>query len=668
MCYRGASSIGARLKLDDHTLAELLVVAPKVLQALFAAATDFYTWRLSSFIYGRHSPQAAAATLVLTIVSPWHWFCSTRTFANSLETTLTVVALYNWPWHWALPLANTVEKARDQLDNHNNVRVRDGQDSTPTKTDEATRLRRALLCAAVATILRPTNILVWATLTALTFFRSYNTLGPSKAECGVFVRETVLCGSAVLSLSVLVDRIFYDSWVFPPLNFLHVNVVQSVATFYGNNDWHYYVSQGYPLLLTTALPFTLVGLFRILGSRITVSDAPPAGRNALRLLSIVCLVVPAAFSNIAHKEVHFIYPLLPALHVMTALPLASFFGSSTGSGSGSASTRLLPKKLLLFVLLLLNVSISYYVTRVHNSGIINLSHYLRHEFGDAYAVGVPHSSNMSVGMLMPCHSTPWRSHLQYPASSTHAGIRGWALTCEPPLDLDVTAKETYLDEADQFYANPSMWLKKNMSRRPPQRRQRDGSTRATAGVVASDKRSKRALIDVVDEQDGDAEKEEQRFWSTHQGRRPWPDYLVFFQHLEPTLQFTLRGSGYLECRRFFNSHWHDDPRRTGDVVVWCLDESRSRDAEPPTPKEEVERPIHDEPAVAVGDESDWPADLRIEQHEGSSPRMAESESATPHPPPSASHDATSQSKYKTKRSPVTRVVEKPFWKVREPED
>ncbi len=32
----------------------------------------------------------------------------------------------------------------------------------------------------------------------------------------------------------------------------------------------------------------------------------------------------------------------------------------------------------------------------------------------------------------------------------------------------------------------------------------------------------------------------------------------------------LQGSGYSECWRGFNSHWHDDRRRHGDVVVWCL--------------------------------------------------------------------------------------------------
>lgn len=36
--------------------------------------------------------------LLMTVFSPWQWFCSTRTFSNCLETTLTITALYFWPW------------------------------------------------------------------------------------------------------------------------------------------------------------------------------------------------------------------------------------------------------------------------------------------------------------------------------------------------------------------------------------------------------------------------------------------------------------------------------------------------------------------------------------------------------------------------------------------
>jgi phosphatidylinositol glycan class B len=55
---------------------------------------------------------------------------------------------------------------------------------------------------------------------------------------------------------------------------------------------------------------------------------------------------------------------------------------------------------------------------------------------------------------MPCHSTPWRSHLVYP------GLRAYALTCEPPLHTEPNTREreNYRDEADRFYDNPIPFL------------------------------------------------------------------------------------------------------------------------------------------------------------------------------------------------------------------
>jgi phosphatidylinositol glycan class B len=38
------------------------------------------------------------------------------------------------------------------------------------------------------------------------------------------------------------------------------------------------------------------------------------------------------------------------------------------------------------------------------------------------------------------------------------------------------------------------------------------------------------------------------------------------------LKEVLDGTLYSECWRGFNSHLHDDARRKGDVVVWCLGE------------------------------------------------------------------------------------------------
>lgn len=34
----------------------------------------------------------------MTLLNPWHWYTATRTFSNCLEATLTIAALFYWPW------------------------------------------------------------------------------------------------------------------------------------------------------------------------------------------------------------------------------------------------------------------------------------------------------------------------------------------------------------------------------------------------------------------------------------------------------------------------------------------------------------------------------------------------------------------------------------------
>jgi phosphatidylinositol glycan class B len=117
--------------------------------------------------------------------------------------------------------------------------------------------------------------------------------------------------SLILAKSAILDRMFYGKWVFPPLRFLYFNIAQSLAVFYGQNDWHYYLSQGLPLLLTTLLPFGLTDIYRAL-------KTPPSDlKSTIRYqLASLIIFIPLTLSLISHKEVRFIYPLLPPLHIL----------------------------------------------------------------------------------------------------------------------------------------------------------------------------------------------------------------------------------------------------------------------------------------------------------------------------------------------------------------
>ena len=545
--YRATAQLTRILGVSPHIASEVLLRAPKALQACLAAVTDFCTWRLACKVYAKSRHETYAA-LALTVCSPWQWFCSVRTLSNSLETALTVLALKRWPWRWFLPLDNAQEpvvKSGQKSDSDQKVDVstaeqlrsflnRPDDTTAPKSMLESEEHRNAvplspsafaqsLIAAALACILRPTNLLIWATISVVLIsrFGSYAKVVKLTTGCLTY-------GSAVLAVSIGADRAFYGVWTFPPFRFLYFNLVQSLAVFYGANRPDYYFTEGLPLLLIVALPFAALGMWQALRPGL---DRPTfAGykeRQIRFVLAVTVITSVLALSLISHKEVRFIYPLLPMLHVLAAKPLAAFFQPFP-----------VPKsKLRLGILILgltINIYIAAYVSLVHQRGVIDVVHYLRHEH-EARHIG---PRTMTVGFLMPCHSTPWRSHLVYPT------IDAWALTCEPPLNLSLEERKSYLDEADIFYADPNSWLRNHMQPLGTiSRTKLSGSSRARRGNAA---------------------------YENSQERRPWPDYLVFFAQLEPTLDSILADTSYEECWRGFNTHWHDDGRRQGDVVVWCM--------------------------------------------------------------------------------------------------
>ncbi|KAJ5514388.1 GPI mannosyltransferase [Penicillium fimorum] len=541
--YKVVDFLTSTFSVSPATRAELLIAAPKTAQAVVAAIGDFYTWKLAVRVYGTDS-RGSWTTLVATVLNPWQWFCSTRTLSNCLETTITIVALELWPWQWSA--GSTAGDSRDK-NTGNQMRGTDrdrsvilGYDQTSnflvTATDGACSLHKCLPLAALACILRPTNIIVWATLAGLAWLRT------SWPQRKILIFEIIVCGSAILAVSSVADRFFYGIWTFPPLRFLYFNIAQSLAVFYGSNDWHYYVSQGYPLLLTTMLPAALLGLYRTLMTQ--NSSVGNSLQTAIRVqLATVCLVMPFVLSLISHKEVRFIYPLLPCLHILAAPPLVQFFYPAIYS---RGYPRHAPRRLILIFLVLVNVVIALYTTLYHASGTLNVLSYLRQQH-QAHSVPTTKKqtnsiseTGISAGFLMPCHSTPWRSHLVY------STINAWALSCEPPIDLNATQKAVYRDEADQFYDNPSQFLCQNM-----------------AGGLRHLPRRPSYASSAYHSVSGKTPNEAQR--------HEWPDYLIFFAQLEPTLYTLLRGSHYGECWRTFNTDWHDDWRRRGDIVVWCLD-------------------------------------------------------------------------------------------------
>ncbi|KAL2271892.1 hypothetical protein VTJ83DRAFT_1263 [Remersonia thermophila] len=570
--YKAVDGAMAAMSLYPPFRAFILVALPGALQAVFAALADFFTWKLAMDVYGRasHAPWAA---LWMTVLSPWQWFCSTRTFSNSLETTLTIAALCYWPWEVL-----------------SGAEARKGPTQLPK--NRVNSLRISLVLAAVAVLLRPTNLLIWLvvlgrTLSALT---SPGRWSPTMAAAILLLREIVLCGLSVLAASMVSDRLYFGFWAFPPYKWLYFNISQSLAVFYGHMPWHYYLSQGVPLLTTTFLPFALVGLYKATASsRPRTSSLQP---GTLATLATAALTMILTLSLISHKEVRFIYPLLPILHILAAPYIASFFtqpaAPPTAPSSSQNRNTVLRRTVTLANLLSINLLLAGYLSLYHQSAPLSVLAFLRSEFErlhpdaldlGATALGSTSSSSTTTinnkwtndsssnnnpegqaGLelfalfLTPCHSTPWRSHLVYPS------LRARALTCEPPLHTAPGSRERaeYLDEADRFYLREAegeagygvgflgeeMWPLLSGSNA-------NAGADAGAGSAAGARAGARA---------GEV-----------------PRYIVGFEGIEPVLKRFFEGPGGagqsmgVTLRRAWsawNGAFSDDWRRAGRLVVW----------------------------------------------------------------------------------------------------
>lgn len=189
-----------------------VLVGPKVVNALVAATGDYYLYHLMETMHPSLSSRKNFAKLVsyLSFFSAWNWYCWCRSFANSIELTMTIIALYYF---------------------------KNGDYSF------------SLIIAAFNCIIRPTNAIIW-----LFYFP------------GVFLKFpkliiiALLTAAAVIGLDAIVNYYFYLGFKLPLWQFFKFNVSDSLSSFYGISRVDFYFLQAIPILLLNYLPFFLYGI------------------------------------------------------------------------------------------------------------------------------------------------------------------------------------------------------------------------------------------------------------------------------------------------------------------------------------------------------------------------------------------------------------------------
>ncbi len=370
-----------------------------------------------------------------------------RTISNSMEAALAAVALYYWPIH-----------------------VGHG------RPFDCKRFTLAITLVGLCCLVRLSAVTHWI------FPAAYLMLCAPWLDKLRISGITAAVGIIIVTLGTLVDTYFYGSnkWVLTWWNFYVENVSKNGSRWFGVMPWHFYLSQGLPLMAFTMLPLIIVGI-------VCSGIGWPIG------FLVSSVVINSMFD---HKEFRFLLPLMPIV-----LALAGLGKHVIGHMHKTHKSQ---KRVYLAFILATNLIAGFYLIRWHQSGPLPALDWLRTEvdsntrFNSAY-------------FMMPCHSTPYYGYL-------HRNVPKNFLTCSMPVvNKSVQLTSDFKDEADIFYSDPVDFLTRHKE------------------ILSSN------------------------------------SHIFVFEALieqHPKVLELLAKRGFKEHHRFFNSHWHHDDRRRGDIIAF----------------------------------------------------------------------------------------------------
>lgn len=462
---------------------------PKILMGILAAIGEFYFIKFVRKIYMATTDKtkdekadSLKLTLqiasVLTLSNFFNCFLITRTYINSFEMILTSISLYYWDW-------------------------------TGGEMIRTSEFSKSLAISMLACLQRPTNAFIWISLGG---FMILNLISSGKyAQIFYLFKKLMVVFLVVFAINAAIDFYFYKEMVFPVFRFIKFNFTSSLSKFYGVAPWHFHLLQSLPILLGYCLPFFVLGF----ATKLTSKRFVPWFKNPFFQFKFVIVTNMVVYSMISHKEFRFIYSLQPFLLIISTFSLLGIMKKRYGDNTDVFISN---SKLHVWIFPTLSVIIALILCTFNESGTVQVINFLHQ---------VPQID--SLGFIMPCHSTPWQSHLHRNDINDL-----WAITCQPPLHLlndpDAALKlPLYMDESDYLYEDVPKFIyqhfppvfRKNL--RPPGK----------------------------------------------EYRYEWPEYLVIFEQLDNSfMKNFLKDSGYIEFQRFFNSWKHWDSRRSGDVIVY----------------------------------------------------------------------------------------------------
>ncbi|XP_043468428.1 GPI mannosyltransferase 3-like [Leptopilina heterotoma] len=263
--------------------------------------------------------------------------------------------------------------------------------------------------------IRPTSAIIWLPLCV------YHICTRSKISILI---NYFLIGITCLTISTFIDSFCYGNFVITPWEFFKMNVWNNISKSYGVENHFWYFLSALPVLLGIEY-FTLISsVWRIFRHWRQF--------HCETILLITCFWTILVYSCLEHKEFRFILPLLP---------IFIFICNSRNYERKRISE--LRRKLFLGLFIVSNLIPGVYFSLIHQKGSLNSLEFLRNNL----------NQGDDILFLTPCHSTPLYSHL-------HKNVSTRFLKCEPNLNNT----KDYIEEAQQFFANPQKWIDENYTK------------------------------------------------------------------------------------------------------------------------------------------------------------------------------------------------------------
>lgn len=244
----------------------LIYQLPRVLHAVLFSIGDYFMFDLCVRLC--HT-RLIANYAFLSYVSCWFLFyCSPRTLSNSVETSLTLIALHWYPF-------------------------------------EIGKFRRStwpyIAIGVVTIVIRPTVGLLWLV------FGLHHLVRAAQPIRLLITATTITV--IVLAVTTTIDSYAYGRPVFPIWNFLVFNVIDGGSANFGVHPWHWYITDGLPSVLTIQLIPIFAGI--LFGGFLRPSMLPFYASTFYVLFH----------SFLPHKEQRFLLPVIPLLCIYTGVAI-----------------------------------------------------------------------------------------------------------------------------------------------------------------------------------------------------------------------------------------------------------------------------------------------------------------------------------------------------------